>query len=211
MSERSWSMKLGSKSELFRVPTSCEVGLQVGLQVGDQVGPEKGYLKHPRFDIQLRAQLHAPTSPTHFGPPVVLPGSKCWDQVGLEIGHEVGLEIVYLKHPNVAQSPTSPRPPKPFNGVSDILFRAQLQAQFRAQLGPNFGHKISPFAPGKHEGWAKMSGGSWSMKLGSKLDVKSWSGARFDIQLRNLDYFVFQLRAKLGSKLGLKLGPKKDI
>ncbi|KAJ7121519.1 hypothetical protein C8R44DRAFT_736316 [Mycena epipterygia] len=53
----------------------------------------------------------------------------------------------------------------PFKGVSDILFRSQLQTLFRPQLGSNLGHHLSGFGPEKYNGRAKSKSGP---KLGSK-------------------------------------------
>lgn len=43
-----------------------------------------------------------------------------------------------------------------------------------------------------------MSGGSWSLKLGSKLDVKSWSGARFPTSKSELFHVPTQVGPEKG-------------
>ncbi|KAJ7145594.1 hypothetical protein C8R44DRAFT_896694 [Mycena epipterygia] len=94
------------------------------------------------------------------------------------------------------------------HGVSYILFGAQLRAQLRVQLRVKLEHEIVPI---------------------SKLDVKSCSGSRFDIQLRaqlrvptssirfdpptalsetKRREMMAQVGAKLGSKSDLKLAAK---
>ncbi|KAJ7142262.1 hypothetical protein C8R44DRAFT_725638 [Mycena epipterygia] len=87
-----------------------------------------------------------------------------------------------------------------------LFFDPQLEPNSNPNLTSTWVTNHHIFVPGRMNE-AKSDRRSWGMKLGSKLDVRLWSRARFDIQLGTPDYLVPQLQAELGSSWGQSWAP----
>ncbi|KAJ6600689.1 hypothetical protein B0H10DRAFT_2196353 [Mycena sp. CBHHK59/15] len=81
----------------------------------------------------------------------------------------------------------------------DSIFDPNFDPDFDPNLAPTWVTTWSHFATGKDGGWSKSASSSWGTKLGSKLDVRSWSGPRSDIQLGKSygDSFFAEVRSSL--------------
>jgi len=85
-------------------------------------------------------------------------------------------------------------------GMAHTLSRRSAEKFFRLHNTITFG-TVGPKL-------SEVGRRSWSIKLGSKLDVSSWGYARFDIQLGPQLGFCPNLISELDLELGLELSPK---